>query len=379
MDKQEIKELIQRYQDGAASADEQAKLLGWYNHYAKTKARAEFPMDIWFRQKSSLEAILGSAANDKSRVVKLWPRIVAAVAAVAFIVIGIYLFRSQTNPAAESHYANDIKPGTTGATLTLSSGKQIRLTDAVKGELAEEAGVVVTKTREGQVVYEIKGSSAEPDKVNTLSTAKGETYMLVLPDKSKVWLNAASSLTYAAALNSKGRRIVQLNGEAYFEVAKDKAHPFVVESKGQQVEVLGTHFNINSYPDESVTKTTLIEGSVLVRRAELVSGSPQKEVILKPDQQALLQAGKVVVADVNPDLYVAWKNNNFVFENNDIQYIMRQVERWYNVEVIYQSVPTEKFWGSVSRFDNISSVLNILESAGGVHFKLDGRKLYVNK
>jgi len=289
------------------------------------------------------------------------------------MIAGVYFYRSQTKPAPESYYVNDVKPGTVGATLTLSNGKKIRLSGTANGKLAEESGIVVKKTADGQLVYEATGSPADPNKINTLTTAKGETYVLTLPDKSKVWLNAASSLTYVASLRERGRRVVRLSGEGYFEVSRDKDHPFVVESKGQQVEVLGTHFNINSYPDEPVARTTLIEGSVKV------SAGGSSAALLKPEQQASIQNGKVMVADVNPDLYVAWKNNNFVFEKNDIRYIMRQLERWYNVEVIYESVPTEKFWGSVSKFDNISSVLNILESAGGVRFKLQGQKLYVNK
>lgn len=301
----------------------------------------------------------------------------AVAAAVATIIFGAGLFYYQTTiirPAEVQAYTNDVAPGTQGATLTLANGKRIRLSDAGNGELARQAGVTITKSANGQLVYEVKATSQVDDHlgaINTLSTAKGETYQVRLPDGSMVWLNAASSLTYSAQLLEQGKRKVKLDGEGYFEIAKDATHPFVVATGKDEIEVLGTHFNVNAYTDEPVKKTTLLEGSVRIS-----SGITKK--LLKPGEQAVSRDGQLSVEPVDAELAVAWKNNKFIFEQQGIQEIMRIIARWYNVEVIYSGEPTkETFWGSVSRFDNVSSVLKRLEASGSVHFKIEGRRIYV--
>ncbi|MNL26796.1 fec operon regulator FecR [compost metagenome] len=196
---------------------------------------------------------------------------------------------------------------------------------------------------------------------------------MYLSDGSKVWLNAASSLSFSTTLNEQGKRRVKLEGEGYFEVAKDKMHPFVVESEGQEVEVLGTHFNISAYKGEALMKTTLIEGSVKV----LAQG---QQKILVPGSEAVRSGNDILVRNVDAALAIAWKNDKFVFENERIQTVMKMVERWYNVQVVYEGeMPEDVFGGSVSRFDNVSQVLKILESTGRIHFKVEGRKIYVSK
>jgi len=307
---------------------------------------------------------------------RLWYKVAVAAAVVAMIAgAGMYLYRQDHKTgAALTAKTNDVAPGKQGATLTLAGGRKIRLADAADGELASEAGVRISKNSKGQLVYEIQQTSSDADRVNTLSTVKGETYQLRLPDGSMVWLNSASSLTYPAALLKDGKRRVTLQGEGYFSVAKDKAHPFVVEARGQQVEVLGTEFNINSYADEPAIRTTLLEGSVKV-------GTAAAHRVLKPGEQSRAGAdGGLSVQEIDTELAVAWKNNQFIFDNDNIEYIMRMLSRWYNVEVVYQgSVPTKKFGGAVSRFDHISSVLKILEMTGGAQFKIEGRTVYVSK
>ena len=311
-------------------------------------------------------------------------KMAAAAMILLALTFSLYLFKEKGKNNIS--YTNDIAPGKVGATLTLSNGKKIRLTDAVNGELAKEAGISITKNAAGELIYVISsernlsrpfGNDEISNKVNTLSTAKGETYIVVLPDHSKVWMNAASSLTYSTTLNNQGMRRVKLDGEAYFEVAKDKAHPFIVESNGQQIEVLGTHFNVKSYSDEESLKTTLLEGSV---RVSSLRGTKQIQD-LKPGQQSSLSAaGNLEVADVETEQFTAWKDNKFIFDNNDIKSVMRIVQRWYNVEVVYEGqLPDDNFGGKVSRFDNVSSILRILESTRGVHFKIEGRKIYVSK
>jgi len=304
----------------------------------------------------------------------LFKLITAAAVAVFVVSIGLWFLKEGRNKNLKPIvYASDVAPGHQGATLTLANGNKIRLTGAANGILATEAGVTISKTANGQLVYTIKGDP-ENNRLNTLSTEKGETYQVQLPDGSEVWLNAASSLTYATNLIADGKRVVKLTGEGYFQVAKDKAHPFRVQTGGHQVEVLGTHFNINSYNNEPAIATTLLEGAVQV-------SCHSKKELLKPGQQAKLDGnGNFLIAEVDTDPYVAWKNKQFSFENENIQTIMRMVERWYDVKVEYRGeLSKEKFWGAVSRFDNVSKVLSALESTGKVHFEIKGNTIYVYK
>lgn len=306
---------------------------------------------------------------------RIWSRVAAIAAVLATIVIGAGIFYYNqyklTDQVHQVAYKTDIAPGKLSATLTLGNGKKIQLSAASKGLLAEETGVTITKATDGQLVYELNkpGQSTE-NNINTLSTARGETYRVRLPDGSLVWLNAASSLTYAFSLNDIGKRWVKLSGEAYFEIAKDKKHPFVVKTDHQEVEVLGTHFNVNSYDDEPVVSTTLLEGSVRVSAAGA-------EKLLRPGQEAKLGANGLVVAPANMAMATAWKNGEMVFKKTDIQRVMRQISRWYNIEVEYpHQMPDYTITGEVSREESLSSILKVLELSD-VHFELKGRKLLI--
>ncbi|SMC88805.1 FecR family protein [Pedobacter africanus] len=308
--------------------------------------------------------------------VKLWPRI-AVAASIAFAIgVGSLLYINKDNRGnnQQTVQINDVDPGKMGATLTLASGKKIRLDDAVNGELTNEAGVSITKTKDGQLIYELKETGAEHNKFNTLSTSNGETYQVRLPDGSAVWLNAASSLTYSANLIKNGKRSVTLSGEAYFQVAKDKSHSFVVSTAGQQIEVLGTHFNVNAYPDEPITATTLVEGSVKVS-----SGSHQK--MLKPGYQAKNNGKDIRISKANIESVTDWKDGEFNLDETDFRVAMRKIARWYDVEVIYdKSVPEDiEAWGWIPRDSKLSSILKLIENSGQVKFRLEGKKVYVYK
>ncbi|MFA4871104.1 MAG: FecR domain-containing protein [Pedobacter sp.] len=310
----------------------------------------------------------------KKSSIRLWSGIAAGIAAVvALMILGVYFFNhNNAEPNDKFDLVQSVTPGKIGATLTLANGRKINLSEAGDGEIAKEEGISVIKTAEGELIYEILDKAGDLNKENTLTTAKGETYILILPDKSKVWMNAASSLTYNTNLN-KGIRQVKLQGEAYFQIAEDKSRPFIVETREQKVQVLGTHFNVNAYSDEEKVTTTLLKGSVKV------SGKSGTEV-LKPGEQSSVTEGSISITKVDTERAIAWKNNKFLFENDDIRYIMRMIERWYDVDVVYTGeMPTEKFGGGVSRFDNVTQVLNILESTGGVRFKVEGRKIFVSK
>jgi len=308
---------------------------------------------------------------------RLWMRIVVA-AAIVIVIFGVGVFYYKLNvkqeQPAQITYKNDAAPGKVGATLTLANGKKIRLDDAATGELAKEAGISVTKTANGQLVYEIKETNNVADKINRLSTAKGETYILTLPDKSKVWLNAASSLTYSATLIEHGVRKVKLEGEAYFEISKNKAYPFIVQTANQNVKVLGTHFNVNAYSDEGGVATTLIEGSV-----EVTSGKHQQ--IIKPGEQAFNNGSHIKITDVSIESIIDWKNGEFYLNHVDFKTAMRKIGRWYNVDIIYDaSVPDNIIAGGwISRENKLSTVLKLIEKSGLVHFKLEGNKVFVSK
>ncbi|KIA94217.1 hypothetical protein OC25_09770 [Pedobacter kyungheensis] len=374
MDQQYAKELLKKYRSGTCQPHEQELVENWITF-------GEFPeFEI---TEEELKEELGSLSNalPLHKETHLWKRISIA-AALAIAVIGATLWhytQTSNKNVPKASIAKNIIPGKVGATLTLANGKKIKLSDAVNGEIANEVGVSVTKMQNGQLMYQFKSSSkkgATKNAVNTLSTGRGETYILVLPDHSKVWLNAASSITYSTNLvDSKGVRQVQLQGEAYFEVFKDKRHPFIVNTDNQRVEVLGTHFNINSYADEAVTATTLLEGSVKISTAKFSR-------LLKPNQQALQRKdGNVEIREVNTDDVVAWKDGYFIFEDETLENIMLRVSRWYDVEVDYaKDVDKHKLYGGgVSRYDDVSTVLEILESTKNIHFKIEGRKIMVLK
>jgi len=268
---------------------------------------------------------------------------------------------------------DDRAPGGNKAILTLADGSNIVLDSAHNGALTQQGNSKVIKLNSGQLAYQSGAGGPVPTGVqyNTIATPRGGQYQVVLPDGTKVWLNAASSLKFPAAFTGKQRR-VELTGEAYFEVAKNPSLPFIVHSAGSDVEVLGTSFNVNAYDDEETIRTTLLEGSINV------SGGAG-HTLLKPGQQAQLdRKGNLhLVSDANTEEAIAWKNGYFQFDEAGIRVVMRQLSRWYDVEVSYEGPVTERqFGGEMPRGVNLSEVLHILEESN-VHFRIEGKKLIV--
>lgn len=308
-----------------------------------------------------------------NQINKLWPRLIGVAATVTIISFSIWFYSSRqqiVNPNSKIASQNDIAPGKNGATLTLSDGKKIRLSTAKKGELLNKAGIRISKTADGQLIYEVQaGTALNNDRFNTLTTEKGETFKIRLPDNTMIWLNADSRLTYPENIATAGLRKVNLRGEGYFQVAKKTSHPFIVATENQLVEVLGTHFNVNAY--EQVTKTTLEEGSVKV-------SSGKNEQIINPGQQAVTRNHQIAVINADMDEALAWKNGYFRFKAENITTIMTKLSRWYNIEVVYMGDPgTETFTGTVSRDKNISQALKMLQNTNGVKFKIEGRRITV--
>ncbi|MES2454053.1 MAG: FecR domain-containing protein [Bacteroidota bacterium] len=388
--KQTTEELIDRYLSGTANANERDQLE---RLYANASLRRESIDDLGIDEvnqlkKEGLVAALAEIRKEKGKTMVLWPRIAVVAAAVAAVVFGIWFFSSKYQDASiktgSIASVNDIAPGKNGATITLASGEVIELSGKKKGVVIGDKGM---KYSDGSTDPSLPmnrdrfSSGGERSGVLTAQTAKGQTYEFILPDGTHVWLNADSKISFPNQFTGKERKIL-LSGEAYFAVVHNDKQPFRVESKGQVVEDIGTEFNINAYADESSIKTTLVEGSARVASLSPLEGpiptGRESGVILKPNQQAVLLNNKLDVITANIDQIMAWKNGKFAFQKESLQNIMTGVARWYNVEVVFEpGFESKPFTGSMSRFENISTVLHVLELTGTVHFKVEGRRVTV--
>lgn len=320
------------------------------------------------------------APPKKNKVTALWSKIAAAGSILFFLAIGIY----QLLPKKSVKLIHQVKvlrrpehdalPGSNKALLTLANGKTIELDNAHNGTLAKQGATAVNKTSNGQLVYNAaKNADAnEPIAINTIATPRGGQYQVILPDGTRVWLNAASSLKFPTRFTGNSRN-VEITGEAYFEVTKNAALPFKVKTDRAEIEVLGTHFNVMAYSDENIMKTTLIEGAVNV-----TTGTSVKK--LKPGQQAqtLSNGTTHVITDVDVDDETAWKNGIFQFSDAGVDRILRQASRWYDVDVVYKGkVPDREFTGRISRSVKASELLNMLKYTG-IDLKIDGKNIIVN-
>lgn len=300
-------------------------------------------------------------------------------AAALFLILSIALYYggNQLNifSNSASEYRNDIAPGKNKALLTLADGKKIELTEALHGTVATQSGVLVSKTADGQLRYQVSDTKTNGAKAayNTISTPKGGKYEVALSDGTIVFLNAASSLSFPTSFGNKGDRNVVLKGEAYFEVAHRPDQPFYVQSGGQLIKVLGTHFNVNAYTDEQSVKTTLLQGSVAVIYPN------GNHVLLKPGQQSYVANGKLLVSEVNAESAIDWKAGEMNVKDEDFQTTMRKIARWYDVDVVFaEDAPADlKLGGLISREKSIVTVLKVMELTGEVHFKVEGRRVTV--
>ncbi|MEE1944193.1 FecR domain-containing protein [Pedobacter sp. KR3-3] len=299
---------------------------------------------------------------------RLWTRIGVAATIAVVLGLGLYLYQQKTELSLADQVARSgIKTGGNKAFLTLANNKRIVLSESQSG----------IKLQDNKLSYSngtsLSGiNSADVGQEYTLSTPKGGTYQLVLPDGSKVWLNASSSIRFPAVFN--GNRSVELSGEGYFEVAKDEKHSFVVNSRSQSVEVLGTHFNIQNYQNETTAKTTLLEGKVKVSLAD--NGLTR---VLKPGEQAGVTGKQLKVYHVDIEDVVAWKEGYFNFNNETIAQIMAQLAMWYDVKIDFVDPPSEEtFTGQISRTKSLAEVLDIIAKAKPVKFKIKGRTIEVS-
>ena len=373
-DEKRLSELETKWLNGTITEEEKREYAGWYNE------GQDLPVSIPEGFASSEEAhrqrMLRNINRRRTRKPPVTVRIyrTAAVAATLILLLaGFYLYYKrdarqtrelvQTPAARQSH---DIAPGKTRATLTLSNGRTIPLDPASNGVLGHDSGVNISNS-DSVLTYQ-GNSESRSLAYNTLSTAKGEQYSVTLSDGTRVWLNAASSLRFPIQFTGKERK-VEVAGEAYFEVTRNASKPFYVTSGNTNVQVLGTSFNINAYDNEPMVRTTLLEGSVSIN----------DRVRLSPNQQSRVEKnGSIkVLRDIDVDDAVAWKNGAFSFNNADITTVMRQLERWYDIEVVYEGdKPADLFYGGISRQSSLMDVLKILR-ASKVRFRLEGKKLIV--
>lgn len=386
-------ELAEKWLNGTITPEEEKEFADWYN--AGQGETVFLPAAFAPGREALRERILRNIHQRKQAKIVHSPgywRMAVAAAVILFVVAGIWIwyngrFTGTPQPlAAKSTLRNDRAPGGYKARLTLANGSIILLDSSRNGNLTREGNTDIKK-QGGRLIYDTLAAAPGVDHTlsfNTLTTPRGGQYQLVLPDGSKVWLNAVSSLRYPTAFTGSERR-VQLTGEAYFEIksiAREGGKlPFIVEvntpsgagTPGMEVEVLGTEFNVNAYNDETMIRTTLLEGSVKIRK-------DGKTGLLRPGQQAGVAAhGDIkVFDDADLEAAVAWKNGYFKFDNANIADIMRQAARWYDMEVEYnKSIMDESFSGTLPRSEYLSSLLKILELTKTVKFTIQGRKIMV--
>ena len=376
MQTEKIEDLLERYNKGMVTPKEKALVETWYLKYKPNTSNV--PHDQLEEDEKESLANLLSKINSKNRRT-FSPVYAIAASLLVFLSAGLFLFNHYHKPVQQHMVVNtllknDIAPGGNKAILTLSNGSTIVLTGAKNGKLASQGGIVISKTADGQIKYagSESNSSSKSLAYNTATTPRGGQYQFILSDGTKVWLNSASSIKYPVAFIGDERK-VELTGEAYFEVAHNAKKPFRVMSNGQTVEVLGTHFNINAYSDENVIKTTLLEGSVKV-------STPGGNSVIKPGEQTQLKNGNInVVGGVDLDEVVAWKNGFFHFEDDNIQEVMRELARWYDVDIRYEGqLPSRQFSGEISRNVNASQILDIL-SFKKIHYKIDGKTIIITQ
>ncbi|MEQ7801014.1 FecR domain-containing protein [Pedobacter sp. ASV1-7] len=369
------KELLSAYKAGHCTEEEKQQVEKWFLLNGAGKISDLSDRDFLYAENDMWSMIQQNKVVAAPVRKKLYARISIAASILVVMSFSAYHFLLKPDRITEQFPVNDIAPGGNKAVLTLANGKKISLTDADNGELVQQQGIKVIKDTAGRVIYEMVASAKNTDlpiRYNTISTPNGGRYEVLLPDGSRVFLNAATTITFPTSFYRQKERKVTLSGEAYFEVAHNKSVPFKVEMNSQQIEVLGTHFNANNYEDEPSVRTTLLQGSVKV----LTSGG---QVILQPEQQALLINGKLNVKKVDAQSFIDWKNNIFSFNDADIQAVMRQLSRWYDVKVEYKGkIPKEHITGYISRDVPISKTFLMLEEISDMKYTLNDKKIIVS-
>ncbi|MDR6567296.1 FecR family protein [Chitinophaga ginsengisegetis] len=371
---QHLKDLIQRYLKGNASPEEVEALHEWYDSFddSEVPLPVELGEDRRMLEQRLLNRLKPVMQPPKVKRIPFW-RYAAAAALLALVAVAgkigwQHRYPSpQKNIMADNTAATDKPPANKKAMLTLADGSTITLDDAANGALGKQGGANIIKKEKGQLAYQAADANGAVV-YNTLTVPRGGQYQLVLPDGTNVWLNSATSLRYPTSFRGAERKVI-LQGQAYFEIAANATQPFKVQANEMEVVVLGTRFDMMAYADEPTINATLMDGKIKVQ-----------DKILRPGQQAVLALSghQLTVRDADVNKIMAWKNGLFVFNNMDLPTILREIARWYDVEIVYQSAPgKELYGGGISRNLNLSAVLHVLEENGTNHFKTDGNKVVV--
>ena len=371
---QHLKDLIQRYLKGNASPEEVEALHEWYDSFddSEVPLPVEPGEDRRMLEQRLLNRLKPVMQPPKVKRIPFW-RYAAAAALLALVAVAgkigwQHRYPSpQKNIMADNTAATDKPPANKKAMLTLADGSTITLDDAANGALGKQGGANIIKKEKGQLAYQAADANGAVV-YNTLTVPRGGQYQLVLPDGTNVWLNSATSLRYPTSFRGAERKVI-LQGQAYFEIAANATQPFKVQANEMEVVVLGTRFDMMAYADEPTINATLVDGKIKVQ-----------DKILRPGQQAVLALSghQLTVRDADVNKIMAWKNGLFVFNNMDLPTILREIARWYDVEIVYQSAPgKELYGGGISRNLNLSAVLHVLEENGTNHFKTDGNKVVV--
>nr|WP_199078508.1 FecR family protein [Pedobacter sp. ASV19] len=375
---EELPELINLYLKGTCTPAQKEQVEKWYEEHQFTEMEfynhdEGLIVDSAQRSLTILKRKILSTQPERAKSIRLL--YIAAAVILLLLSVGLMVYKNFSTSSG-NYYVNDIAPGKNKAVLKLADGSNIILDNAANGNLATRSGIRMTKTKDGQLVFSANAASDQKivpsnGHTNTITTPRGGQYQVELPDGTVVWLNAASSLQFPESFQAGQQRRVTLSGEAYFQVARDTKRPFIVHTDEQDVKVLGTHFNINSYKEETTVKTTLLEGSVEISFSK-------HNLILKPGEQAIRRGENIQIHAVDTEDAIAWKNGKLKFSNENIRELMHRIARWYDVEVVYEGNMTNKdFSGSVSRYENVSKILDVLESTNTVHFKVEGRRITV--
>lgn len=394
MNKEDFLIILEKYNQGIATKEEESFLFAYYRLFdleedvldrldadAKQNLKNSIKEEI---DKRILQTDVNQSLEKDGYTVNFHFRWLAAAMLIAVSSLGYFFYNRSINKSVDPQEfvqkkEQKIVPGTNQALLTLENGEVIVLNNQKDGVVSQQSGVSVRKLKDGQLVYEMKETLTENPVLNTVSTPKGGQYQLILADGSKVWLNAASSIKFPSAFGNT-ERLVEITGEVYFEVAPDLLKPFKVKSENQLIEVLGTRFNVNTYQDELSSKTTLIEGKVSISKLTNGQANLRGSRIMKPGQQATVDKNSpdIILETVDTEQSVAWKNGYFKFDKADIQTVMRQICRWYDVEAEYKGkLSTDLFAGEIKRDEDVNKVLRILQLSN-IDVRIKGRKIIIS-
>jgi transmembrane sensor len=376
MNNLDIEDLVNKFFLGTLTLEEKEKLNKWYrdtNDAGIEWESSETEDVLKNRLFNQIDKDLKLSATSPIKKYSLWSKLAVASILITVLSFSVYFYNQKTNlntPVNNKHAQVDFNPGSAKAYLTLADGSRVILDDKEIGYTTTQSGTIIKKTNKGQIVYTTKLSDSSSNQYNTIEIPMGGKYQIVLPDGSKVWLNSATTLRFPVNFSKKVRE-VELKGEAYFEIVKKIDLPFKVISKNHLVEVLGTHFNVNAYNDESSIKTTLLEGKVRVSNA-----SNKNTVILKPGEQSKYD-NTFTVAKVDSQISIAWKEGYFRFDNADLNSVMRQLSRWYGVKIRYErDIPKLSYGGAIDMNLTLLQVMEILKNSK-INLSLDGNVLVV--